>query len=139
MIHPRPESYQFQRLLGRKRIPRNIGHNRDILPRSQTRNHIVKLKNKPDVIPPIVRQIPFLCLRKIRPSIPDLALRSRIESTKDIEQRRFPATGGTENNGKLTRIKIEIDPAQRMNLYLANHINLRQTARTKNHLPFARI
>jgi hypothetical protein len=46
MIKPIGEPYQIERFLGCHRTRRDVGHQRHVLARPETRNQIVELKNK---------------------------------------------------------------------------------------------
>lgn len=56
-----------------------------------------------------------------------------VQTTEDIKQRRLPATRGTQQYNKLTFIQVQINAAQRVNLYLTHLIGLGDAIRLEHY------
>jgi hypothetical protein len=56
------------------------------------------------------------------------ATRRDIEAAENVEQRGFPAAGGTEQHEELTAVEIEVDGPECMHLHIAHLIDLAHAA-----------
>ena len=55
-----------------------------------------------------------------------------VQSSQDIQQRRFPTPGGSQQHDELTLEKLQIDPPQRMHIDLSHVVDLRDAPRVKD-------
>src|SRR5690606_35943155 len=91
MIEAVLEPDERERLLWRNRIVRDLGDERDVLPRGEARHEVVELENEADVPAPIERELPLRRVREVLAAEQEPARRRAVEPAEDIEERRFAA------------------------------------------------
>ena len=95
-----------------------------ILERRQVLHQIIKLKNKPNILPPVLDQILAAVLADLRSVHQHLPRSRRIHSTEDIQHRRLPRTARSDHTHKLTLFHIKADPIRSLDRNLTHLIGL---------------
>src|SRR5690606_8177096 len=129
VIEPPLEPDERERLLGWHRIVRDLGDERDVLPRRQARHQVVELKDEPDVPAPIERELALRGSGKLLAAEQQPAGGRPVEAAEDVEQRRFAAARRAEEHDELALRDSEVDAAQRMHGARAAAVDLRQPLR----------
>src|SRR6516162_6162500 len=113
-----------QRLVWTHWLVRDLGYESDVLISSETRDQIVELKYKPDVLPAIGSERAVIEPGQFEVLEEDAAAGRLIEAAHDIKERRFPAARWAEQHDNLAAPNIEIETAQRTNFDLAGNVGL---------------
>ena len=93
MVHAVFKPDDAKGLLRRHRIPRYFRHDGHILARSETRNQVVELKDKSDMVSSVLCELSIVGVGQVRTSIEYLPFAGRVEPSDDIEECRLPASG----------------------------------------------
>ncbi len=127
--HPVNKIYFCQRLLGHLVTLRagNAPVNQrqlDVVQSGGARQQIESLKDEPDFLIANTREFIIVHLRNVLAVKPIISLRSRIETTNQVHQRRFARAGWTGNGEILTAMDFERDPVQGVDLLSAHVVRL---------------
>src|SRR5205823_1563657 len=104
----------------------------------QAGNEVVELKDETDVQPAIARQGRVVRRVQQRALIADRPAAGHVEPAEDVQERRFAASGGTEQDDELLLEQVEIDALEGMNVDLAHVIDLGELARLEDGSPAGR-
>src|SRR5690606_21800674 len=118
-----------ERLLWRNRIVRDLGDERDVLPRGEARHEVVELENEADVPAPIERELPLRRVREVLAAEQEPARRRAVEPAEDIEERRFAAARRALEHDELALGDREIDAPKRVHGARAAAVDLGQPLR----------
>ena len=132
VVEPVREPDQRERVRRVHRIGRDVGHQRDVLARGEARDQIVELEHEADVLAPEARQLRLVRAAEVVVEEVGLAARRDVESAQDVQQGRLAAARGPQEHDELRGVDVEIDPAQRVHLDLAEPVHLREAARDQH-------
>ena len=111
VVHARTEADEFEGVLGRHGIATNFGDECDVFAGSQARNQIIRLKDKADGIAAKLGEARFIGCTQIPTTVEQGAVGGRIEAAELIQEGRFSAPRGSEQDDEFTAEEIEIDSA----------------------------
>src|SRR5690349_11035767 len=114
MIQPFLKSDQTQSFLWSHRIARDFRDKTDIFPGRETRDQVVELKDKSDMLAPVERQCAIIHRGEIAFTEENLARRGAVQTTEDIQKSRLSRTRWTKQHHQFGLVDLERDAAKGM-------------------------
>ena len=128
------QSHKCQCFLGWHETRNQVCHKGHVFTGGQAWDQVVELKYKSDVLSPIAGQRGIVRVDQIMIAEPHFPGGWIVQSSQDIQQRRFAASRSPQEHHEFTGIQIKVDPAQRKDINLANAVDLGQTACPKDRV-----
>ena len=102
----------------------NFRYQRHILYCSETGDEVVELKHEADMLAPKPRESRIACRGEVVVQVMNLAGGRNVETSQNIQKRRFAAAGRSEDDHKLTSIQVQVHSPQRSNFHVSHSIDL---------------
>ncbi len=128
MIHALGKTHAPKRLLRGHGVSSQLGDERHVLARGQTRNEVVELEHEADVLASKPRARRFIDGGDVMIAPARLPGARRVQSAQNVEQRGFARTRRTEQDDEFAAVDLQIDTAQRMHDLFACPIDFGQAA-----------
>ena len=129
---------QRERFFRRHRVARNLGDQRDILPRGEARDEIVELEDEADGVAAEAGELVFVRTGQILAAIGERAVASgRSRPPRILSSVDFPLPEAPSSTISSPAIKIEVHAIERADFRFAARIDFGDAARGKEWLTFA--
>ena len=102
---------QRERLLGRHRIVRDVGDQRDVLARGQAGDEVVELEHEPDVVPPVLRELFLVGVGEVAASEEDPPGRWRRRARRECSAASTCRCRRAQQHEQLARVKLKSTPS----------------------------
>ena len=133
VVAARRQAHQVERVLRLHRLADDVGHERDVFARGQTRDQVVELEHEADVVPPVLSQFRLGRLRQIVVQVVHVPGGRRVEAADDIEKGGFPAARRSKQNDELAGPDVEADAAKGVYVHLAHAVDLSNVLQAENN------
>jgi hypothetical protein len=109
-VEPLAEADELQRCVGLASPVADIRHQRDVLASCEAGDQVVELEHEADVLAPVSGQFRLIGVGELMVGEADFSRRRGVETAENVEQRRFAAPRGTQQDNEFACANLESTP-----------------------------